>query len=87
MSIEASATSGGMHTTDPSYGQTQHWSEHLAAILFVSWLAGWFLACLLNVPATCYCISGTDLVRQVYVLPHRDRSGTSNFLTHLFTVY
>ena len=25
---------------------------------------------LLNVPATCECISGTDLLRQVYVLPH-----------------
>ena len=25
---------------------------------------------LLNVPATGYCISGTDLLRQFYVLPH-----------------
>ena len=25
---------------------------------------------LLNVPATCECISGTDLHRQLYVLPH-----------------
>ena len=25
---------------------------------------------LLNVPATCKCISGTDLLRQFYVLPH-----------------
>ena len=30
--------------------------------LFVGWL--------LNVPATCECISGTDLLRQFYVLPH-----------------
>ena len=30
--------------------------------LFVGWL--------LNVPATCECISGTDLRRQFYVLPH-----------------
>ena len=30
--------------------------------LFVGWL--------LNVPATCECISGTDLHRQFYVLPH-----------------
>ena len=37
---------------------------------------GW----LLNVPATCKCISGTDLLRQVYVLPHWDRSCRSNFL-------
>ena len=32
----------------------------------VGWLVGW----LLNVPATCECISGTDLLRQLYVLPH-----------------
>ena len=31
-------------------------------LLFVGWL--------LNVPATGYCISGTDLLRQVHVLPH-----------------
>ena len=30
--------------------------------LFVGWL--------LNVPATCECILGTDLLRQFYVLPH-----------------
>ena len=30
--------------------------------LLVDWL--------LNVPATCQCISGTDLLRQFYVLPH-----------------
>ena len=29
-------------------------------------LVGW----LLNVPATCECISGMDLLRQFYVLPH-----------------
>ena len=28
------------------------------------------LACLLCFPATCYCIPGSDLLRQVYVLPH-----------------
>ena len=33
-----------------------------AVSLFVGWL--------LNVPATCECISGTDLHRQYYVLPH-----------------
>ena len=26
--------------------------------------------CLFNVPATCECISETDLLRQFYVLPH-----------------
>ena len=30
----------------------------------------WLVACLLNVPATCECISGTDLLRQFYVPPH-----------------
>ena len=29
-----------------------------------------FIAWLLNVPATGECISGTDLLRQFYVLPH-----------------
>ena len=32
------------------------------AVVVVGWL--------LNVPATCKCISGTDLLRQFYVLPH-----------------
>ena len=29
-------------------------------------VVGWML----NVPTTCECISGTDLLRQFYVLPH-----------------
>ena len=29
-----------------------------------------FVCWLLNVPATCECTSGTDLLRQLYVLPH-----------------
>ena len=33
-------------------------------------LGGLFVGCLLNVLATCQCISGTDLHRQFYVLPH-----------------
>ena len=48
---------------------------------------GLFVCWLLNVPATCECISGTDLLRQVYVLPHWDRSCRSNFLSHPVTVY
>ena len=28
------------------------------------------VACLLGVSATCECISGMDLLRQFYVLPH-----------------
>ena len=46
-----------------------------------------FVCWLLNVPATCECISGTDLLRQVYVLPHWDRSCRSNVLPHPVTVY
>ena len=42
---------------------------------------------LLNVPATCYSISGTDLLRQFYVLPHWVRSCRSSFLPHPVTVY
>ena len=46
-----------------------------------------FLCCLLNVPATSWCISGMDLHRQFYVLPHWDRSCRSDFLPHPVTVY
>ena len=31
---------------------------------------GQFVSWLLNVPATSQCISGMDLLRQLYVLPH-----------------
>ena len=44
-----------------------------------------FLGCL-NDPAICQCISWTDLLRQVYVLPHRDRSCRSD-LPHPVKVY
>ena len=43
--------------------------------------------CLLNVKATCLCISGTDLFRQFYVLPHWDRRCRYNFVSHPVTVY
>ena len=46
-----------------------------------------FVCWLFNVPATCECISGTDLHRQIYVLPHWDRSCRSNFPSHPVTVY
>ena len=48
-------------------------SHNHSAVLVVGWL--------LNVPATCECISGTDLLRKFYVLPHWDRSCRSNSLT------
>ena len=38
---------------------------------YVLWCFKWeFVGWLLNVRATCECISGTDLLRQFYVLPH-----------------
>ena len=46
-----------------------------------------FVGCLLNVPATWKCISGMDLLRQLYMLPHWDRSCRSNFPSHPVTVY
>ena len=52
-----------------------------------SWDEVCFVCWLLNVPATCQCISGTDLHRQFYVLPHWDRSCRSNFPSHPVTVY
>ena len=54
-----------------------------AGFFVVVVVVGW----LLNVPATCECISGTDLLRQFYVLPHWDRSCRPNFLFHPVTVY
>ena len=50
-------------------------------------LREWFVCWLLNVPATCKCISGMDLLRQEYVLPHWDRSCRPNFPSHPVTVY
>ena len=47
--------------------------KHCSGERFVCWLVGWLVdwlvGGLLNVPATC-CISGSDLLRQLYVLPH-----------------
>ena len=37
--------------------------------------------------ATCLCILGVDLLRQLYILPYWDRSCRSNFLLHSVTVY
>ena len=56
---------------------------------FIAWnpLPIIVVCCLLIIPETCQCISGTDLLRQFYVLPHWDRSCRSNFLPHPVTVY
>ena len=44
------------------------WQEEIR--LFVCFFFLFFFCWLLNVPATCECISGTDLLRQFCVLPH-----------------
>ena len=41
----------------------------LVAIVIII-ISSLFVRLLLNVPATCKCISGTDLHRELYVLPH-----------------
>ena len=46
-----------------------------------------FVCLLLNVPATGSCISGTNLLRQFYVLPHWERSCRSYVLPHPVIVY
>ena len=66
-------------TKQPSGKARSNKGKNHYSILFVGWL--------LNVPATWECISGTDLLRQFYVLPHWDRSCRSNFPSHPFTVY
>ena len=45
------------------------------------------ICCLFSVPATCMCISGTDLLRQLYMLSHQDRSCRSKLLSHPIRVY
>ena len=52
------------------------WSGTMSNCLFV-----------LNVPATCKCISEMDLLRQFYVLPLWDRSCRPNFPSHPVTIY
>ena len=47
----------------------------------------WHRTLRVNISATCKCISGTDLLRQLYVMPHWGRSCRSNFLPHPVRVY
>ena len=53
-------THSGYRDTVPTGSSTNHRTPD--AWQFVCWL--------LNVPPTCECISGTDLLRHFYVLPH-----------------
>ena len=67
----------------PSICITDGWNASLLCCKYLMFVVCW----LLSVPATCECISGTDLLRQLYVLPHWDRSCRSNFPSHPVTVY
>ena len=66
---------GGIKAAEPEVDLV---TNSVAWDLFVGWLR--------NVPATCKCISGTGLLRQLYVLPHWDRSCRPNFPSHPVTV-
>ena len=46
-----------------------------------------FFCWLLTVPEVFLCISGTDVFKQLYVLPHWERSCRWTFLSHPVTVY
>ena len=50
---------------------------NLVGVFFCLFFVGFFywdikqrVCCLLNDPAVCQCISGMDLLRQLYMLPH-----------------
>ena len=69
------------HTHTHTQTKTRRVERHGegGGVLFVCWL--------LNIPATCWYISGMDLHRQFYMLPHWGRSCRSNFLPHPVTGY
>ena len=54
-----------------------HWVRSRDTVLPDDHVVCW----LLKVPATCECISGTDLLRQIYVLPYWERSCRSKLST------
>ena len=78
-------------------GQFTQWNGSILAMCYlkcsimgIKWfmvMVGCFLACLTSQQHASVCISGMDLLRQFYVLPHWDGSGRSNFLSHPVTVY
>ena len=69
-----------------SYPRFGCWHQCFCFCFWLFFFFGGFFGWLLNVPATWECISGTDLHRQLYVLPHWDRSCRSNFPSDLNTV-
>ena len=67
----------------PRFAGFSPWSQHFV----FDWMDLFVVCRLLNVPATCQCISGTDPLRQFYLPPHWDRSCRSSFSSHPVTVY
>ena len=57
---------GGEWGREKTEAEGRHTTLSLPCVLEITIVVGW----LLNVPATCECISGKDLLRQFYVLPH-----------------
>ena len=70
---------------------TQYKANHIHILYKVYFNSAYLTAinavCLFVGCLTSQCISGTDLLRQFYVLPHWDRSCRSNFPSHPVTVY
>ena len=78
---------GSGHNSPLSARKSKVWGMCLCVIVCVSGEGGLLVCWLLNVQAICECISGTDLLRQFYVLSHGDRNCRSNFSAHPVTVY
>ena len=72
-----------LYTINRATTSTEVGHMHALSCIWTNTFVGW----LLNVPATCQCISGTDLLRQFYVLPHWYTSCRSNFPSRPVTVY
>ena len=66
---EQITASGGQETKVAAQSCMAHIVSAFVCVAFGD--GGGVVVCwLLNVPATCECISGTDLLRQFYMLPH-----------------
>ena len=72
MVVMMMTTTASLYTGSDTTGPAERaFSSGSASVLHASGAQMLFVVCwLLNVPATGYCISGTDLLRQFDVLPH-----------------
>ena len=65
------------HTSDRTKNNPVHVCSLQRDLVFLPL----FVCCLLNVLVTCKWISGTDLLRQLYVLPHTEVADQALYLT------